>query len=97
MCKRDGPGPAETIVWWSFTRDAAPAPTRLRLSYAERHGLARLGVAPPELGRLMVGEATRWRRPPEQAARQLGLGPSLIPLSHCRRANQGTPRWAPHH
>ncbi|MCA9675383.1 MAG: PD-(D/E)XK nuclease family protein [Myxococcales bacterium] len=66
-------GPAETIVWWNFTRDHAPASPRLRLSLAERAALVEHGVAPPDLGGMMAGEARRWRRPLEQATRALIL------------------------
>jgi hypothetical protein len=66
-------GPAATIVWWGFTRDSAPMPSRLRLSTQERDRLSALGVTPPDLGRAMEGEAARWRRPLEMATRSLVL------------------------
>jgi ATP-dependent helicase/nuclease subunit B len=65
--------PVDTIVWWSFTRDSAPSPSRLRLSRREREALRTLGVTPPDLGAAMEGEAARWRRPLEMAGRRLVL------------------------
>lgn len=65
--------PATTIVWWGFTRDRAPMPTRLRLSNRERDTLIQLGVTPPDHGWLMEGEAARWRRPLEMATHSLVL------------------------
>jgi ATP-dependent helicase/nuclease subunit B len=73
----DGPGavlgPAETIIWWGFTRTRAPAVARLRLSERERSLLESLGVTPPVGGQEMAAEAGRWRRPLEQATRHLAF------------------------
>jgi hypothetical protein len=65
--------PADTIIWWGFTRDSAPASPRLRLSNAERDKLHALGVTPPDLGRMMESEAARWRRPLDMAVKHLVL------------------------
>lgn len=66
-------GPARLVVWWGFTRDAAPSAPRLRLAIAERDELRRLGVTPPDLGAMMVGTAARWRRPLDQTTGALVL------------------------
>ena len=66
-------GPAGVVVWWGFSRDAAPAAPRLRLSLAERDALRRLGVTPPDLGGAMEAAAARWRRPLELATDTLVL------------------------
>ncbi len=66
-------GPAETIIWWGFTRTRAPAVARLRLSERERSQLQSLGVPLPVGGQGMASEAARWRRPLEQATGNLTL------------------------
>ncbi len=66
-------GRAGTIVWWGFTRERAPAIARVRLSRAESAALRELGSTPPDAGKLMAGEAARWRRPLEQATAALVL------------------------
>ena len=79
---------AKTIVWWNFTRDSAPHAPRLRLSLTERTELARLGVAPPDLGLVMEAAATRWRRPLDQATDALVLV--------CPQATDAGERCFPH-
>lgn len=82
-------GPARMIVWWGFTRDSAPMPPRLRLSGLERARLQSLGVTPPDFGRLMEGEAARWRRPLEMAEEALVWRPAT-PASPPSRTRCGT-------
>ena len=66
-------GPAETIIWWNFTRDSAPSAPRLRLSPSERAELEAQGLPIPDFGALMAGEARRWRRPFSYATHALVL------------------------
>jgi hypothetical protein len=80
--------PAETIVWWGFTRDRAPRTQRLRLSAAERAALAAAGVAVPDMGAVMEAEAARWRRPLAMAAGTLVLV--------CPMTDEGGERCFPH-
>lgn len=81
-------GPARRIVWWDFTRDSAPVPSRFRLAAAERSRLLEHGVEAPDLGRQMEAEATRWRRPLELATEALTL---VCPLT-----SDGGERCFPH-
>lgn len=56
-------GFARHIIWWRFTRESAPVPSRFRLTVDERARLAAHGIEAPDLGRQMEAEAVRWRRP----------------------------------
>jgi ATP-dependent helicase/nuclease subunit B len=80
--------PADTILWWGFTRDRAPATSRLRLSVAERAGLAEAGVGVPDMGAVMEAEAARWRRPLMMA------GGALVLV--CPMTDEGGERCFPH-
>lgn len=66
-------GGVGTIVWWSFTRAAAPRSRRLRLSLEEREALRAAGLEPPDAGAAMASEARRWRRPLTQSTEALVL------------------------
>lgn len=66
-------GPVRRVMWWNFTREAAPRAPRVRLSRAERDALAAAGVAVPDAGDVMAHEARRWRRPLELATEALVL------------------------
>ncbi|MBA3395885.1 MAG: PD-(D/E)XK nuclease family protein, partial [Deltaproteobacteria bacterium] len=81
-------GPARVVVWWGFTRDQAPRSPRLRLSEAERTGLAAEGVVAPDPGSMMAGEARRWRRP-------LGLATEALVLV-CPRTDEASAATHPH-
>jgi hypothetical protein len=81
-------GPADLVVWWSFTRAHGAPPERVRLSTAERAALLQLRVTPPDAVRAMEGEALRWRRPLEQTRGRL--------LLVCPRTDEGGERAFPH-
>ena len=66
-------GPAEHIVWWSFTQRSAPSVATLPLSARERAVLLAAGVELPDPGRIAVGNAIHWRRPLLQATDHLLL------------------------
>ena len=64
-------GPAASIVWWNFSRDAAPRPERLLLSLEEQKGLRTSGAEPPDASLSMAIESQAWRRPLTQARQSL--------------------------
>ncbi len=84
-------GPARAVVWWGFSREAAPRPERLLLTRAERQGLRALGVEPPDPARAMAIEAEGWRRPLLQAREALVLACPLTDASG--DANHPHPLW----
>lgn len=65
--------PVDTVIWWSFTRQAASPVRAPRISVAERAALARAGVPIADPGREALALARRWRRPLAVARRRLLL------------------------
>jgi ATP-dependent helicase/nuclease subunit B len=70
--------PVDTIVWWGFTRDAAPPVRTLGLTRAERAQLAAASIPIPRAGDHATSAARRWRRPLTMATQRLLL---VAPLS----------------
>jgi hypothetical protein len=66
-------GPARCIVWWEFSRGAAPGFVRIPFTAAEHAQLAAAGVVLPSPAERAVRHAERWRRPLEQASEVLLL------------------------
>ena len=66
-------GPAESIIWWDFTRALAPTIRGMRLSNAEKRAIAEAGMEVPRAADRMMAEAARWRRPLHQAKQSLLL------------------------
>ena len=66
-------GPADTIIWWNFTRGAAPSIPRLPFTIEEKKALEELGVSLPDPARAAVCNAERWTRPLFQANKALLL------------------------
>jgi len=56
-------GPADTVLWWNFTRESAPGVDTIPLSPAEIAALADAGVVLPGPAQRAEQNATRWRRP----------------------------------
>jgi len=81
-------GPARLIVWWGFTRTAAPTPGFLPWTAAEREELAAAGVLLPDPGRQAEEMAARWRRPLSCAGESL--------LLSCPLFAEGGEEQAPH-
>jgi hypothetical protein len=65
--------PVDTIVWWNFTRDAAPPVRSLGLTTAERAALEAASIAMPRPGDAARSAARRWRRPLLLAGKRLVL------------------------
>ena len=65
--------PADTIIWWNFSRDAAPATHGPDLTRAERAALSEAGIEVPTAGERAMWAARRWRRPLSMAKRRLLL------------------------
>ena len=73
----DGPGalrtPRETVIWWGFGGDAAPAPSRSPWRPAERAALEVAGVVLVAPEAELVAQATDWLRVVAAASRRLVL------------------------
>lgn len=66
-------GPARCVVWWDFSRRAAPGPSRIPFTAAERAQLADSGVSLLSPAIEAIRHAGRWRRPLDQATEALVL------------------------
>ncbi len=66
-------GPARCIVWWDFSRGAAPGFVRIPFTKAERAQLEAADIELPSPAERAVRHAERWRRPLEQAQEVLLL------------------------
>lgn len=80
-------GRAKTIIWWDFTRAAAPRAQSLRLSAQECEALAAHGIAAPNVAASMAVEARRWRLP-------LAYGDTLVLV--CPEVDEAGERSYPH-
>jgi len=66
-------GPADHILWWSFSREAAQPVHIDPFSPAERQSLRENGILLPDPGAQAVRNAARWQRPLLLAENQLVL------------------------
>lgn len=66
-------GAARCIVWWDFSRRAAPGYSRIPFTAAERAQLSAAGIELPSPAAKAVRYAERWRRPLDQASEILLL------------------------
>ena len=80
--------PVDCIVWWNFTREAAPTIRDMGLSRAERAALAEAGIELPTAGDRAAAVARRWRRPLSMARQRL--------LLVCPRTAGSAERLHPH-
>ena len=56
-------GEVDFVAWWDFTEAAEGKAGEIPLSDAERNGLEKLGVRPPDFGARAVARAARYARP----------------------------------
>ncbi len=65
--------PADTVIWWNFTRDAARTPRPMDLTAAERQALATHGVEVRTPAARAIALARRWWQPLRLARTQVIL------------------------
>jgi ATP-dependent helicase/nuclease subunit B len=56
-------GPAQRIVWWSFSNDSVESVMGLPLSTSERQALTKEGIEIPYSGEEGIVQASRWHQP----------------------------------
>jgi hypothetical protein len=66
-------GPAETVVWWNFSRETVARPDRLLVTRAERGAMQASGIEPPDPSLAIAIETAGWRRPLTQSRQGLVL------------------------